>query len=300
MNFKLVLAHLAMFAVSFIYAANFTLVKIAMPEYIAPLGFILLRACAGATLFWISSLVIREKVPLKDIGMLAFCGLFGVAINQMMFFKGLELTTPINGALTMLTAPILVLVFSIIALQEKLTVWKVGGIVLGLSGAALLIVSKSGISSADAPNPMLGNLFVGINAASYGIYLILIKPYTQKYHPITILKWVFGFGLLYVFPFGIGQVQAIDWATIPTMVWWVIAFVLFCVTFLAYLLNAAALTMVQPSVVSAYIYLQPLLAAIIAVAMGRDSINLELLAAGLLIFVGVFFVSMKKRTENVS
>lgn len=298
MNFKLILAHVAMFIVAFIYAANFTLAKIAMPEYIRPLGFILLRACAGTVLFWLSSLVIREKVPLKDLGMLALCGLFGVAINQMFFFTGLELTTPINGALIMLTTPILVLFFSILALREKLTIWKVGGIALGLGGAALLILSKSGTGTATAPNPMLGNLFVAINAASYGIYLILVKPYTQKYHPITLLKWVFGFGLLYVFPFGMEQAAAIDWNSFTPEVWWVLVFVLFCVTFLAYLLNAAALTLVQPSIVSAYIYLQPLLAAVIAVTMGQDQVNIELLAAGLLIFTGVFLVSMKRNEKE--
>jgi drug/metabolite transporter (DMT)-like permease len=295
MNYKVVLAHLAMFTVSAIYAANFSLAKIAMPTYIQPFGFILLRAIAGTTLFWISSLIIREKVPKKDVLRLALCGLFGVAINQLMFFKGLDMTTPINGSLIMLTTPILVLIFSVIAFREPIGWMKIVGVALGLGGAFLLITSNASSNVANAPNPTLGNIFVAINAAAYGVYLILVKPLTAKYHPITLLKYVFGFGLLYILPFGYYEATQIQWETFPLKVWWVLAFVLFGVTFLAYLLNAAALTIVKPSVVSSYIYLQPLLASLIAVALGSDRLNSILLFAGGMIALGVFMVSYRKK-----
>lgn len=295
MNYKVILAHLAMFTVSAIYAANFSLAKIAMPTYIEPFGFILLRAIAGTTLFWLSSLIIREKVPRKDVLRLAVCGLFGVAINQLMFFKGLDMTTPINGSLIMLTTPILVLIFSVIAFREPIGWMKIAGVALGLAGAFVLIWSNASENVANAPNPTLGNIFVAINAAAYGIYLILVKPLTAKYHPITLLKYVFGFGLLYVIPFGYYEASQIQWESLPLKVWWVLAFVLFGVTFLAYLLNAAALTIVKPSVVSSYIYLQPLLASIIAVAIGSDQLNAVLLLAGGMIALGVFMVSYRKK-----
>jgi drug/metabolite transporter (DMT)-like permease len=294
MSARLILAHVAMFLVALIYAANFSLAKMAMPDYVGAFGFILLRVSAAAALFFISSAFIREKVEKKDIGTLVLTSIFGVALNMLTFFKGLELTTPINGALIMLMTPILVLVFSFVVLKEKLNFLKIIGIGLGLGGALMLTLSNSNAASDYAPNPLWGNILVGINAASYGVYLIMVKPLAKKYHPITIMKWNFGLGLLFVFPFGIQQTMQVNWQTMPYEIILVIAFVLFFVTFVNYLLNAIALTMVSPSVVGAYIYLQPVLTALIAVVGGHDNLTLTITISSLLIFVGVYLVSYKK------
>jgi drug/metabolite transporter (DMT)-like permease len=122
----------------------------------------------------------------------------------------------------------------------------------------------------------------------------MVKPLAKKYHPITIMKWNFGLGLLFVFPFGIQQTMQVNWQTMPYEIILVIAFVLFFVTFVNYLLNAIALTMVSPSVVGAYIYLQPVLTALIAVVGGHDNLTLTNTISSLLIFVGVYLVSYKK------
>jgi drug/metabolite transporter (DMT)-like permease len=283
-----------MFLVSLIYAANFSLAKMAMPEYVGAFGFILLRVSAAAALFFLSSIFIREKVEKKDMGTLILTSIFGVALNMLTFFKGLELTTPINGALIMLMTPILVLVFSFVVLKEKLNFLKIIGIGLGLGGALMLTLSNSNAASDYAPDPLWGNILVGINAASYGVYLIMIKPLAKKYHPITIMKWNFGIGLLFVFPFGIQQSLEVNWQMMPYEIMLVIAFVLFFVTFVNYLLNAIALTVVSPAVVGAYIYLQPVLTALIAVIGGHDNLTLTITVSSLLIFAGVYLVSYKK------
>jgi drug/metabolite transporter (DMT)-like permease len=294
MSTRLIFAHVAMFLVSLIYAANFSLAKMAMPEYVGAFGFILLRVSAAAALFFLSSIFIREKVEKKDMGTLILTSIFGVALNMLTFFKGLELTTPINGALIMLMTPILVLVFSFVVLKEKLNFLNIIGIGLGLGGALMLTLSNSNAASDYAPDPLWGNILVGINAASYGVYLIMIKPLAKKYHPITIMKWNFGIGLLFVFPFGIQQSLEVNWQMMPYEIMLVIAFVLFFVTFVNYLLNAIALTVVSPAVVGAYIYLQPVLTALIAVIGGHDNLTLTITVSSLLIFSGVYLVSYKK------
>ncbi|MFT5647800.1 MAG: drug/metabolite transporter (DMT)-like permease [Aureispira sp.] len=298
MNKKLILAHIAMFLVALIYAANFTIAKPVMAgntPYVQPFGFIMIRVLVATSLFWLTHFFfVRERIDLKDLWRFALCGAFGVAGNQLCFFYGLNLTTPINGALIMLTTPILVLLLSMLVFKEKLTGMKGGGIVLGLSGATLLILNN-GAAIPDAPNPMLGNIFIGINAAFYAVYLVLVKPLMSKYSPITTLKWVFLFGTIYVFPFGWNQLLAVDFQALPTYIIWSICFVVFFVTYLAYLLNGSALSVVKASVSSAYIYLQPLLASIIAVAAGKDKITFMMLLAGLLIFVGVFLVSKRPK-----
>ncbi len=283
-------AHLALFSVALIYGANFSIAKEVMPTYIQPLGFILMRVVSGVVLFWLfHTFFIKEKIDKKDIKQLVLCGLFGVAINQMCFFKGLNWTTPINASLIMTTSPMLVLIISSFALKERITSKKILGILLGCMGAVLLIVYGQSIKF--NPKGILGDLFIFINAASYSIYLVLVKKLIKKYHPITVIKWVFTFGLLFVFPFGIQEFLIIEWQTFPLNIWLAVVYVLFFVTFMTYFLNGYALKTVNPSVASTYIYLQPLLATIIALLLAKDELSLEKVIAGLLIFIGVFLVS---------
>lgn len=296
---NILLAHLALFSVALIYAANYTIAKPVMAgeaPYLIPFAFVMMRCLVGTTLVWVThSLFVRESIERKDIKRLALCGLCGIAGNQLCFFYGLNLTTPINGALIMLTTPILVLLLSMVVFREKLTATKALGIAIGLSGAALLLLQQGG-SLPDAPNPVLGNLFIMVNAAFYAIYLVLVKPLMTKYSAFTVLKWVFLFGTIYVLPFGGWLLWSTDLARIPTHLWWNISYVLVFVTYFAYVLNGAALSVVKASVTSAYIYWQPLLASAIAVLLGKDQLTWTLVGGGVLIASGVYLVS--KRLPN--
>ena len=288
-------AHLALFLVALFYGANYTVAKIVLDdEFIQPLGFIVLRAVGAGLLFWIGHLIwVKEKVERKDFGRLLLCGLFGVTINQTLFFSGLKLTQPIHASLIMLMTPILVLLISALWIGEKITGRKIMGIIVGAIGAWSLIAFGKEISlSSDL---FLGDLLVLGNAISYGIYLVMVKQLMQRYHPITVVKWVFIFGGIFVLPMGYGQVTTIDWASFTTPVWWALLFVIFFVTFLTYLFNAFALKQVNASVVSAYIYLQPLFAGMIGIAAGKDELTTNTLISGLLIFTGVFLVTNSKR-----
>ena len=261
--------------------------------YIQPLGFILLRVITGVTLFWIvHSIAVKERIDRKDFPRLILCGLFGVAMNQMFFFSGLEYTTPINASLIMTTTPILVLVASAIMLSEAITSRKILGILLGAAGAILLIAWGQSVSFTHEGR--LGDAFIGINACSYGIYLVLVKRLLRKYKPLTVIKWVFTFGLCFVLPFGFQQLQMVEWHTFSTTIWAAVLYVLLFTTFFAYLLNVFALQKLSPAIVSIYIYLQPLLATTIALLAGRDNLSFIKIVAGILIFTGVFFVSWKK------
>lgn len=284
-------AHVGLFMAAAFYAGNFTIAKLVMPAYVMPFGFIVLRVVAAAILFFITHRIwVRERIAWEDFSRLVVCALTGVAANQLMFFKGLSLTTPIHGALIMLTTPILVLVSATFLLRERVTWQKVLGVGIGLAGATLLVLTNNQ-TTASAANPVLGDIFVALNAASYSIYLILVKPLMQKYNAITVLMWVFGLGVVMVVPVGGGQVLDINWGEMPAGIYWSIGYILFCVTFLTYLFNTAALRIISPSVVSAYIYLQPLLTAVIALFTGQDRVDVWLLVSGLLIFVGVYLSS---------
>jgi len=263
-----------------------------------PSAFILLRALSGFLFFWSFALLRpQEPVARKDFGRLLLCGLFGVAINQLFFFNGLTLTSPISASLIMTTAPILVLVVSALLRIERITPRKIVGIALGAAGACVLIAYGKEIVAGD--RAWLGNLLVFINASSYGTYLVLVRQLMRKYHPITVVKWVFTFGALFILPLGVPQALHTDWTALGPMAWLGVGYVLVAVTILTYLFNAFALRVVNPSVVSIYIYLHPLFAAVIALALGKDTLGLIKVLAGTLIFAGVFLVSTRNRRKSV-
>lgn len=267
-----------------------------MQGYVQPSGFILIRAIGAVILFWGLALFIsKEKLDKKDIGRIALSGLFGVALNQLCFFNGLSLTTPISASVIMTVNPIMVLILSSIALKVPLTWPRIVGISLGMAGALFLITRGGNLSSLFNSDAALGNLLVLLNAASYAAYLVTVKPLMTKYKSITVIKWVFLFGMFYVIPFGLTQFMAVDWVAMPSLIYWEIAFVIVFTTFLAYLLNIYALKIVTSTTVSFYIYLQPLVATIAALAMGLDTLSATLLISASLIFSGVYMVSFYKR-----
>ncbi|HRG89600.1 MAG TPA: DMT family transporter [Chitinophagales bacterium] len=282
-------AHLFLLIVNLFYGAGFTVTKMVMPEFIKPFGFILIRVSITTTLFFILHWFwLKEKVEKKDFLLLMACGMFGVVINQEMFFKGLSITTPINAALIMIMTPILVFVISFFLSHEKATWQKITGLVIGLSGALVILAGKGFNFSSDT---LLGDLFILINATSYAIYLVMVRPLMKKYHPLTVIKWVFLFGLIPVTLFGYRQLGEVQWHTFTAQTWAATAFVVVCTTFLAYLLNMLALREVHSSVVGAYIYLQPAIATIISISLGKDVITFEKVLSAVLIFSGVYLVS---------
>jgi len=289
---KIVSAHISLFLANLIYAINYTVAKDVMPDFIKPSGFILLRVTGAVTLFSIMYfLFVKEKVDKKDIIRLAICGIFGVAINQLLFFKGLNITTPINAAIIMTTNPVLVIIMSAAILREKLNLRKGIGIALGLLGASALILNGGSLSRNS--DFVLGNTFVFINAISYGLYLVLVKPLMQKYHPITVMFYVFGFGFLYVLPFGYSELLAVEWTSFPPKIMWEVAFVVVCTTVIAYLLNSTALKYLNPSTVSIYIYTQPVLATLFAIFRNSDTLDEMKIISACIIFFGVYLVSVR-------
>jgi drug/metabolite transporter (DMT)-like permease len=285
-------AHLALIGANVIYGLNYSIAKDVMPAHILPFGFIFCRVLGALGLFWLVHSFNYEKVEKKDFLLLAICGLFGVAANQLMFFYGLNITTPINAGIIMTSNPILVLIASAIILKNKITAIKIGGIFLGISGALLLLLFKTDFSFGS--ETITGDIFIFLNAMSYGIYLVIAVPLMKKYKPLTVIKWVFTFGFIFVLPFGIQQFTEIDWSTFTTDIWLKFGFVIIGTTFLAYLFNIYGLKKLSPSIVSTYIYLQPLLATSFAIWIGKDSLDWIKIVAALLIFSGVYLVSRTK------
>ncbi len=286
-------ALLAATLVSIIYGVTFTIAKDVMPKYVEPFGFISLRVGGSVVLFWlISYFGPKEKIALEDYPRILATALFGVALNMLTFFKGLSYTSPIMGAVLMVTTPMIVLILSAIIMKERMQKRKVFGIILGLVGTITLILY--GKSMVNAPNASLGNLLVFINAISYGFYLILVKKLMDKYNAFTFVKWIYTFGFLMVLPFGWSEFNVVNWTEIPTDIFWKIGFVVVFSTFLTYLLNLVSMRELKPTTVAVFIYLQPLFATVFAVSLGKDELSWVKLFSAVLIFTGVYLVTQKK------
>lgn len=283
-------AHLAVLSANLIYGANYSVAKEVMPAYIQPFGFIMLRVLFTALLFVITDLAIGgEKVELRDRWRFFLCAVFGVAINQLLFFKGLDITTPISAALMMTSNPIMVLIAAAIILKDRITPIRIIGIVLGITGACSLILSRA--SDSELAGHALGDVFILINSLSFAVFLIMVKPLMSKYSTVTVMKWVFMFGSMLVFPFGWSEFNIIPWHTFDGRIWVMVAFVVIGTTTLAYVFNTYALKKLSPSEVSVYIYLQPLFAVMFAIMFGKDTLQTSYLVAAALIFTGVFLAS---------
>jgi drug/metabolite transporter (DMT)-like permease len=289
-------AHIALATVALIYGVNYVVAKSVLTSgLITSQGFIMLRVIFATILLWIlHSMTSREKLDRSDFLYAAMCSIFGIAVNQLCFFKGLELTSPMHASLIMIIVPIIVLLGSYFILKDKVTVRQTIGILLGLAGAAVLIWSAG---KHDKISSLRGDIFILINAISYALYLIFAKRLLIKYHPITVMKWLFLIGTVFIIQFGMGDMLQADYTSMTTAHFWSIGYVLLCTTFLAYVFNAYALGILKPSTLSFYIYFQPLIASFISILLGNDSLDFLKVQAAVLLFIGVYLVTQGARRK---
>ena len=294
---KRYLALIAAFLATSIYGINHTLAKEIMPIYIGSSGFIMLRLLGATLIFWLISLFTPyEKIEKRDFLKIIFAAVLGMCINMLAFFRGLELSTPINSGVIITLSPILVLILSYFFLKEKVTLKKILGIIIGFSGAVFLILntSKTGM---NAPNIPLGNSFFLLNASAYAGYLIVVKPLTSKYNIFTIMKWLFLIGLILSAPITYNQFVEVNWLELPWFAIWRMGYVVIGTTFLTYLFNIYALKKLSPTTVGSFIYLQPIITIVFALITANDTLDSIKLLSCLIIFIGVYLVSVKNRNN---
>jgi drug/metabolite transporter (DMT)-like permease len=285
-------AHIALFFTNLFFAINLSAVKhLTNTELVKPFGLNVVRIGVSVLLFWIMYLLkpVNIKIEKADRPRLFLCAVSGIAINQLFFIKGLSLTYPIHAALLLLITPILIVFIAAWILKERLGIFKVAGLALGISGALVLVLAKD--SSGNASNVLLGDLFIIINAISYTIYFIIVKPLMLKYNAVVILRWIFTIGLFLVLPFGWIEFTAIPWQAYTAIDFTGMALIVICGTFLAYLFNLYGIKILGASVAGFYIYTQPVFAALIAMLFLHEHLALYKIIAAVLIFSGVYLAN---------
>ena len=291
------LALLAALGATTIYGLNHTIAKEVMPTYIQGFGFVQVRLLGAAILFWLVSLFIpQQKIDRADVPKMLLCALLGMVVNMLCFFKGIELSTPINSAVLITITPILVFVFSAILIKERLLLPRVVGVVLGFIGALVLIVFGNEIRQ-DAPNIPLGNALFILNASSFGLYLVLVKSLSAKYTTVHLLKWLFLFGFIMALPISYPEFSQVNWTDLPYEAVWRFAFVVIGTTFMTYLLNVYALKQLKASTVGVFTYLQPLIGIAYAIMVGADGLTAYKLGTGSVVLLGVYLVTRQYESK---
>lgn len=267
---------------------------------VAPLLMTDFRIFGAAILFWLTSLLLpREHVPLPDILRLAGAGMLGIVFNQGCYVFGVGYTYPSEASIITTTMPIWVMILAALFLGEPITWKKVGGIILGGSGAVLLVMGGHGSSAGmNVANPVLGDILVLTAQLSYALYLTLYKNFIKKYSLVTLMKWMFTFASLAILPFSLPTIIATRWASITMAEAAGVAYVVLGGTFIAYIFVMIGQKALRPTLVGMYNYVQPIVATSIGIWMGLDVMTPVKGLAVAMIFSGVLLVNLSKAARR--
>lgn len=294
---KALKGHIALFVAQLIYALNYSVAKGLMPNFIDPIALVFARVIGAGLLFWLFSLFVKtQKVEKKDLKRIALLAVFGVLVNQIFFIYGLSITTPINSSIIMISNPIMVFIFTLIILKERITITKFSGLLFAVVGAFMILRFRGNFEVGS--DTIAGDLMTLINSASWAIFVVMVKPIMMKYNTVTAMRWLFLFGTLYIIPIGFTNAMHTDWNAFTSHAVFALLFVVVATTFIAYFLNIYGLQELSPNTVSAYIYLQPFLASLFAILMGEDTLTPTKLFSGFLIILGLYLIN--KKTKKIS
>lgn len=288
-------AHLGLLATNLFFAINIGSIKhFTSNGFAGPYGLNVIRIGVSVLLFWLLFTVNRgKKLQRKDIVRFLLCSLSALAINQMLFMKGLSYTYSIHASLLLLISPILITFIAAWVLKERLGYFKIAGLIMGIVGATILISTRE--STGKGENILLGDLLIILSTVAYTFYFILVKPLMIKYPPIDVMRWVFTFGLFMIIPLGWQEFIHITWQQFGTLEYVLLFLIVIPGTFLAYLFNVYGIKMLGASVAGTYIYSQPFFGVLIATLFLNEQFTIYKIIAAVFIFAGVFFANKTEK-----
>jgi len=282
-----------------IFGLNIPVTKSLVAHWMTPLGYTMTRMFFGTVVFWfIGSFFKKEKVAGKDLLIIMIGGLIGYLGTQFLFSKSLEYTTPVIFALLIALTPVAALLLSAVFLKEVVSKRKITGLVLSISGAFLIILeSRNGSMSS---NNLLGIVLVLLCVFFYAGYLVITRNVSTKYSSVTVAKWMFLFSALALLPLDSSEIfnQRIYSPESTVHALSLLSFALLFSTTLAFFLMPFALQKLEASTVSIFMNCQPIVASIVAIGVGQDTMTWTKSIAAILVLTGVYRVSVN-RTKNI-
>ena len=293
--------HLAILTTNFIFGLNTPIAKTIVPEWISPYALTLVRMTFATLIFWIVGLFVKkEQVKTRDLITIFFGALFGLVGAQLSFANALLYTSPVNISIIAAMTPVAVMLLAALVLKEPITLKKAAGVLIGASGALLIILHSTAINSSKEGN-LIGNLLCVVNVITYAIYLVITRPVSQRYSPVTLMKWMFLFSALISLPLGAGDLsgaKVFSQATNLSVIFRLM-YIVILATGIAYFLVPTALKRIRPTTVSMYNNLQPIVASVVAIIIGQDVLSWDKPVAAGLVFTGVYLVTQSKSKEDL-
>ena len=297
-----ILGHLACFTAYTIFGLNIVVCKdLTSSGAISPIALFTIRSLGAGALFWLISLFLpKQSVERRDLPKIFAASVLGFFLTQMCFLMAISRITPMDCSIITSLSPIYTMFIAAYALKEPLTAQKIGGVVLSLCGIIYLILNSVTSSSAVAQTTPLGVLLMIGNSLCFSLYLGIFKPTIAKYSVVTFMKWTFLFASLLALPFSAKEIITLDFAALPKQHIAELAFLIICATFITYFLIPVGQKILRPTLVSMYSYVQPIVAIVVSIYVGMDTLSWQKVLAAVTVFAGVAIVSYSrsKRESN--
>lgn len=290
----LLLGNLCILIAVIFWGVNVSVTKALIPEWMTAYGIIIVRLVGGCILMWLTSLFIKcAKIQKQDWLKLILGGAIGLFLFIFLFILSLKYGNPIDISIIMTLPPVFVILIGVIFLKQRPSWIEYLGVAISFIGAAIVILG--GGHGEKGSNNILGDILAIVSTICYAFYLVILEGPTKTYKPITMLRWVFLFAAipaLALIPFSTHQPILHTSHAVP---WIEIAFILFCVTYIAYFLVEPAIKFIGSELVSIYQYLLPVFATISAVLMGLDHLKvIQIIAMGIII-IGMVLTNIGKK-----
>lgn len=292
-----ILGHLACFTAYTIFGLNIVVCKdLTSSGAISPIALFTIRSLGAGALFWLISLFLpKQSVERRDLPKIFAASVLGFFLTQMCFLMAISRITPMDCSIITSLSPIYTMFIAAYALKEPLSTQKIGGVVLSLCGIIYLILNSVTSTATVIETTPIGVLLMIGNSLCFSLYLGIFKPTIVKYSVVTFMKWTFLFASLLSLPFSVKELFTIDYAALPTSFITELAFLVICATFITYFLIPVGQKILRPTLVSMYSYVQPIIAIVVSIYVGMDTLSWQKVIAAITVFTGVILVSYSRK-----
>lgn len=288
-NSGVIKAHCALLGCNIVWACDYPFYNLLLGKYIEPLAMVTASLIVAAMLSWLPAIWEGvERIDKRDWGLIIFASLLMGVTRKLMMMFGLSRTSPIDGSIIATLVPILVLIISVIARIDRLSIRKVLGLLIGLGGAIAVVLTSNSIT--HPKSELWGNVMMICSGLVTALYMVFFRRLLSRYRVTTLLRAIYTISALVMLPIGLDSMIESDFGDMNRELWAAAAFVLIVPTYLPNLLLNYSLRYLQPTVSSSYTYIQPVLAVALSVAMGLDKLHIDTVIFATILFIGVWLV----------
>lgn len=294
------LGHIACFWAYAIFGINIIVCKdLTSSRLISPVALFCLRSLGAGALFWlISCFLPKEKVERKDYGKILSASMLGFFLTQVTFLEAIPDITPMDCSIVSSLSPIYTMFIAAYVLKEPITFRKAGGVAISFLGILYLILNSTTNAGSMVQTSLSGILLMVVNGLSFSLYLGLFKPVISKYSVVTFMKWIFLFASVFSIPMAAHELLSFDYSLLSGAYLLELAFLIVCSTFITYFLIPLGQKRIRPTLVSMYSYVQPIIAIVISIWVGMDTLSWQKVLAAGMVFGGVVLVNYSRSAKG--